>query len=182
MKVYVVFHADIEDDRYVRAVCSTRERAEAIANTPTPCDESHDGFTDPRFQRHLRQYVNRYPDPADAEPADEWNCYGAHDHFTRGGTRESLCCTVDEWEVDGITPDAHRGPGRPQSVTESVTVPWYSVARWGAMRVDSGSGGRIRTYDQAVNSLLLIDVYYARSARRSAYHSVTESVTGVLNG
>jgi hypothetical protein len=34
MKVYVVFHADIEDDRYVRAVCSTAERARAVADSP----------------------------------------------------------------------------------------------------------------------------------------------------
>ena len=107
MRVYVVFHADIEDDRYVRAVCSTRDLAEQRANNPEPCTESHEGFTDPRFRRHLRLYPGHYDDPDDAEPATEWSCYGTHDHFTRGGTRESLCCSVEEWEIDGreIDPD-----------------------------------------------------------------------------
>lgn len=104
MVVYVVFHADIEDDRYVRAVCSTRERAEAVRDLPAPCDDPHDGFIDPRFRRHLRQYVNRYPDPDAAEPTDEWGCYGAHDHFTDGGTRKSACCAVEEWHIDAVQP------------------------------------------------------------------------------
>lgn len=99
MKVYVVFHGDIEEDRYVRAVCATEERAEAIRNTPQPCGEDHTEFIDPRFNRHLRQYVNRYANPDDAEVADEWTCYGTHDHFTNGGTEPSICCSVQEWEL-----------------------------------------------------------------------------------
>lgn len=81
-KVYVVFHADIEDDRYIRAVCATRERAEAIANSPEVCSLSHEHAS-------IGGYRTR-PE----------NCAGSYDHMTRGGRDKSLCCGVDEWEVD----------------------------------------------------------------------------------
>ena len=105
VKVYVVFHADIEDDRYVRAVCSTQERAEAVRDTPQPCDDSHDGYIDAAFRQHTRSSPTWSRDSGtEPVPTDEWGCYQAHDHFTRNGTMESLCCSVEEWEVDAVAP------------------------------------------------------------------------------
>lgn len=79
MIVYVVFHNDIEDSKWVRGVYSTRELAEAKRDSPEPC------LTHPNCgDRH----------------ASPFDCRYAEDHFTRGGKVESICCDVDEWTLD----------------------------------------------------------------------------------
>lgn len=69
MKVYIVWHEDMEDDRYVRAVCLNKDIATTIANSPE--------IEPPQSNGH--RYV--------------------HDHFTFGGTKESMCCRVETYEV-----------------------------------------------------------------------------------
>lgn len=134
MKVYVVFHADIEDDRYVRAVCSTLERAEAVRDTPQPCEEGHVGYLEP-WNQHTRRSPTWYRDTnTELEPADEWSCYHAHDHFTRNGTQESLCCSVEEWEVDGVNP---------RQVVSVQSSPLNAIMEGGGlngMRLEVGAG------------------------------------------
>jgi len=67
MKVYVVFHCDIEDDKSVRGVFLSRESAEALT--------------------HERLDFTTYgPDTPKR-------------HFEATDDRESLCCSVQEWEA-----------------------------------------------------------------------------------
>lgn len=107
--VYVVFHSDIEDDKYVRAVCSTQERAEAIANSPEPCRMPH-------------AHTRRYPSVIHNELTDALNCYGARDHFTRGGTT-SLCCHAEAWVLDAVEPVVVLDHAATASPAHSVMAP-----------------------------------------------------------
>lgn len=90
--VYVVFHADIEDDRYVRGVFSNEDLAKALVVDVDPCEESH-GHTD--LHPHARVYSRsgtKYPQPSDAR-----GCYMARAHH-------GYCCGVEAYTVDARKP------------------------------------------------------------------------------
>ena len=64
MKVYVLFHADIEDDRYVRGVYARREDAEAdVAKDEMPRRSHHDACCSVDEMEVLTQPVGLEPLP-----------------------------------------------------------------------------------------------------------------------
>ncbi len=90
MRVYVVFHNDIEDSKYVRAVFATVEAAKAHRIVTDPCTShgwsEHEGKDFP----HLERATWGGGDPS--KPTDAEHCYSAFPHRT-------WCCDVQAWEV-----------------------------------------------------------------------------------
>ena len=84
MSVFVLFHADIEDDRNVRAVYATRELAEAALTRP-----------DVEIVEHN--------DNCKA-------CTGRHVYWR---THSDACCSVDEWPILDALPADEPEPETP---------------------------------------------------------------------
>lgn len=97
MIVFVVFHSGLEDDRDVRAVFSTRERAEEYIAQPPVCEyDEHDHVKVTYLVDKPGFMVIYQPHEMQQDPTDAYGCHMARGH--------EHCCGVYEYELDARKP------------------------------------------------------------------------------
>ena len=95
MKAYVLFHADIEDDRYVRGVYAN----EGAAQGDVTADEWHDNYVLAEYAMNLNA-----TDPV-ITPRGEKTINRPYRR-----QHDEYCCSVEEYEVRGLSTPRHHGP------------------------------------------------------------------------